>query len=112
MDEYNGIKVEDLIKTQCFKGYLEVIAIEKRFYTKDDELRHNIPSIKEGQEYSPLIRFVYRYNESGVPVERKAGSVDAAYAILASTHIEKEIKKLKETTERLNMILQDEYDGR
>ena len=113
MNEYNGIKVGDLIKAIPFKGFLEVTSIDRRFYTELDQRIHNrdndpnSPFI-EGKEYNPLFRFEYRYNESGIPIKRKLGSVDASYVILAKDHIEKELKKLNETRDRLNLILNNE----
>ncbi len=109
MNEYNGIKAGDLIKATPFKGFLFVTSIERRFYTADDVLRHPSTSfIVEGKEYNPLFRFEYRYNESGTPIKRKPGAVDSSYVILAKDHIEKELKKLNETCERLNLILNNE----
>ena len=108
MNEYNGIKVGDLIKATCFKGFLRVTSIEKRVYTKEDEIRYSSLDIVEGKEYNPLIRFEYAFNESGTPIKRKPGAVDGGWTILAKDHIQHELRKLNETRERLNIILNNE----
>jgi len=106
------MKVGDLV-TSYWKGFYEIVKIERRWKNNGRTTEHGRRSycfteydpVTCGEEMSPLLHIIQKYNEEGIPIKGKAVRFcDSYYCQLAEMFIPKKIEKLQTIIENLKQI--------
>lgn len=106
------MKVGDLV-TSYWKGFYEIVKIERRWENKDKTTPHGRSSYcfteydpeTCGKEMRPLLFLTQRYTAEGTLIRGKAiRTCDSSYCHLAENYIPNEIKRLETIIENLKKI--------